>query len=162
MLLRRCVRLICAVAISIPAIGVRDYGVFALADVNGDQRVDVLDLQAIIAKALQSDNAGNTPGGRPVGPSSVLDFQRALRDVQLGRHERQIPASKPTGPDTCVFSYQTGRMADLFNHEIETASTVVLPPVLSEPGLHVERCIVPTTTERYLFILTPNAPPFSA
>ena len=159
---RQCVRVICALAISIPVLGVRDLGALASADVNGDRQVNVLDLQTIIAKTLQPDNAGNAHRSGPVGPSSVLDFQRALREVQLGRHERQIPASKPGGPDTCVFSYQTGRMADLFNHEIEAASAVVLPPVLSEPGVHVERCIVPTTTERYLFILTPNAPPFTA
>ena len=143
------IRLICAVAISIPVLGVREFGACASADVNGDHRVDVLDLQVIIAKALHS------------GHSNVLDFQRALRQVQFGRHDREIPPSKPGGPDSCVFSYQTGRMADLVDREVESESTVVFPPVLSEPGEHAERTIVPTTTERYLFILTPNAPPFS-
>ena len=140
----------CAVAISMPILGVREFAGSAAADVNGDSRVNVLDLQAILAKALHS---GNT---------SVLDFQRALREVQFGKHDREIPPSKPCGPDVCVFAYQTGRMADLVNRDFETAATVVLPPALSEPGEHPQRCIIPATTGRYLFILTPNAPPFCA
>ncbi len=159
---RHCIRIICAVAISIPVLGVRELGCLASADVNGDQQVNVLDLQAIIAKTLQPDNSANSHRGGPVGPSCVLDFQRALREVQFGSHEREIPTSKPSGREICLFSYQTGRLVDLVDREVESASTVVFPPVLSEPGEHAERCIVPTTTERYLFILTPNAPPFAA
>ncbi len=147
---RHCIRLICAVAIAIPVLGVREFGACASADVNGDHRVDVLDLQVIIARAL---HAGHT---------NVLDFQRVLHQMQLGKHDRQIPPARPGGPDNCIFSYQTGRMADLVDRPVESESTVVFPPVLTEPGEHPERCIVPTTTERYLFILTPNAPPFSA
>jgi hypothetical protein len=131
----------------------------ASADVNGDRRVDVLDLQAIIAKALLPGDAGDRQGERVAGHSSVLDFQRALREVQLGRHEREIPVSMPSGPESCVFNYQTGRMADLVDREVESAASIVFPPLPTEPGEHVERCIIPVTMERYLFILTPNAPP---
>jgi len=158
----KAIRLLCAVLISIPILGIREIGTFSRSDVNGDQRVDVLDLQSIIAKTIQNDSKGTAAGGGAAASDNVLGLQRALREVQLGRHSREIPRSKPGVPDSCVFSYQTGRMADLVDREFETASIVFLPPVLSEPGEHVERCIIPTTAGRYLFILTPNAPPFSA
>ena len=46
------IRLICAVAISVPMLGIGEYAGPTAADVNGDHRIDVRDLQAIIAKAL--------------------------------------------------------------------------------------------------------------
>jgi len=82
--------------------------------------------------------------------------------MQFGKHDREIPASKPGGPEACIFSYQTGRLTDLVDCGFETASFIEPPPAPTEPGELPERSIIPPSTERYLFILTPNAPPLAA
>ena len=125
------------------------------SDVNGDRRVDVRDIQRIIAGVLTRESgAGGDVNGD--GRIDVLDLHQAL-----------CHASRPSGPDDrspedsapggCCFSYQSLWVVAVETRLDETfadTTAATLPRVS-----HADRTPMPAKTGRYLLRLTANAPP---
>lgn len=129
-------------------------------DVNRDGRVDILDLQSAVNGVLDQRNS-NFVDVNGDGAVDILDLQRLLaRTAQADAPADDSPSD--TNPDATT----------------PTAPRVPQPPSALLPGPRLEigpltlcpvpgrpwpdRDDTPTRTERYLFALTPNAPPACA
>jgi hypothetical protein len=155
------IALISVIALALPALGVRDGWAVAQGDVNGDQRIDVLDLQIIIARALQTAHVADKAGLGGDEHANVLDFQRALSQVQLRGHSHGVPASKPSSKG-CFFAHQTRWTLDPVEQKADSGVVATVPIPRSARFDRPDRSLIPRGIERYLFILTPNAPPVCA
>ena len=157
MLAKRGVVLLCVIAIAGAGVGVRLSPGPSRADVNGDRRVDVLDMQQVIAAVLQGETPDNLGDVNGDGQVDILDFQQVLSHVAQPAQEEKT--SRDTSVfETCQFAYQTVwlvapqcRKDERFVEEARGASCTGFDrPV---------RPSIPSETERYLFSLTPHAPP---
>lgn len=129
-----------------------------LADANGDQLVDILDLQLVIAAALNQKEAAARADVNGDGRVDVLDFQYILQQAQAQSPDQQ---STPPGRDTATIVLSRGQQPG-------TPATV-RPISLITQGKRVATAAlrarsVPLTIhspkeERYIFQLMPNAPP---
>jgi hypothetical protein len=153
--------LVCVSVVAVTAVMARDVGDVVSGDVNGDHRVDVLDLQIIIAKVLDSPNAAIVNGLSGDGRANVLDFQRALAQAQHPGQPVETPPAKNVLKG-CFFVHQgewtvepAGQTEEPGNVDTSSLSR---SPCFDRPT----RCVIPIVTERYLFRLTPNAPPVFA
>jgi len=130
-------------------------------DVNGDHLVNILDVQTLTASVL---------GGGV--PSSEMDANRDgqvdVRDLQfiLGRlnsrpsSELPSPSEEKTPCAVIVAANHFGARTDAGTVEIVNPSDDEARAALY---FHAEsRIVLSSHTERYLFSLTPNAPPFLA
>ena len=157
---RHFMALVCVGAVAVAAVTACDVGDRVAGDINGDHRVDVLDLQIIVAQVLHSPNAAITSGLSGSGHVSVLDFQRALAQAKRSGHLDGLPPTKPVCK--VYFSrYQDGWVVEPVEQKEESVCVAV---ALSHAARfdRPSRSISPPTTERYLFRLTSNAPPVSA
>ncbi len=128
-------------------------------DLNGDGVVDVLDAQAMIAQVMNTTLPMNVADVTRDGHVDVLDLQfvmARLNDTDSSQSnppdESQSPKSVPPSIARHWAKPPLVVMAFVRPGEEET-----------RPGLLFDHTPVVTRTsdeERYLFTLTPNAPPF--
>lgn len=125
------------------------------SDTNGDEQVDILDLQVLVSRMLLIQGEGTAEGS-----VCVLDFQRALKEARLPAQ----PASAQSPKSKCQGTF--------FNHQIfqkdvkpvhQAAAPLALMLVFARGVFQPPvRKVLPPCNERYLFKLTPNAPPVLA
>lgn len=127
-------------------------------DTNGDQAVDVLDLQHVIAEVLGQDAAQAHGDVNHDGVVNVLDFQALLSEAQHATSGDKTPTQ------------QTERNAPVQTRSIDEMALRVsyVKPVAPEegkscssfaarPALYTQ--VASTKVERQLQNLSPNAPP---
>ena len=130
-------------------------------DVNGDQLVNVLDAQTMVAQVL-----GNTASAGDVdvnhdGRVDILDLQFVLAQVNGSASPEPSVPQDTKAPRAVVVA------ADRSWARVETSAVEMLLPKVEEMRaslrFHTEPVVVLSPhTERYLFTLTANAPPFLA
>lgn len=155
---RRLTVLLSVGALAMAAVIALDRGDIASGARHGIHRVNILDLQSIVAKVLHPVESGIGRDADNRKSVNVLDLQRALTRAHHYGSPTRVPSTKPACK-VCFFRYQDGRLLDPTEEDAESeeAVPVSMPSrVFSRPA----RSIVPRSTERYLFRLTPNAPPF--
>lgn len=123
-------------------------------DFNGDNQVNVCDILAFLSLTTTTE----APGKASV---SILDFQQIVACVQHSTPPATVPPrEKPE--KGCVFTHQLSptlaplKSVELFDYFL--AVLVSPTPQHSRP----EPVIFPSHEARYLFRLTPHAPPVSA
>ena len=128
-------------------------------DVNADGRLDVLDVQALAAKVLE-DSSQATPGdANGDGLIDIRDFQAVVAAL----HEPSKPTDQPPADESGSKAYFAchGDPLPLLLH---SRSALTEPPARPKP-----RVVAPTRQaraaeypiQRFLYHLTPNAPPSS-
>ncbi|HUW61235.1 MAG TPA: dockerin type I repeat-containing protein [Candidatus Bathyarchaeia archaeon] len=132
-------------------------------DVNGDGRVDVLDAQLLVAQVVKSPRssavaqsaAGPADANRD-GAINVLDLQYTLARVN-GAPPEQAPApadsKSPKGKTVRAYSW-----APLVVLAVATIAPVAQRPKVTRFSVWPPRALG-SSTQRYLFTLTPHAPP---
>lgn len=127
-------------------------------DVNGDGRVDVLDAQLLVAQVVKSPDACASPraDANQDGQINVLDLQYTLARVNGAETENKPAPAKDPSPKCTVTSFHGlgGPLVRL---------TGMLEPATVHPRmarlLSGPPRVLPSSTQRYLFTLTPHAPP---
>lgn len=128
-------------------------------DVNGDRSVDILDVQALVSQVLNGTAPADKADVNKDGQIDVRDVQFALAHLnaqtssdQPEPEQRKMPQAITAAPE---------------QHWIRTGPTVteLLHPDAagiraSERHRNAPLIVLSAHTERYLFTLTPNAPPF--
>ena len=150
----------CAFAVVMAAVLSRDMGDVVAGDLNGDHRVDILDLQCLVSNILFSTQPQRLAGFSEDGCRNVLDFQRMLAQTQQTGSPVSVPPTKPVCK-VCFFSYQGGWTLEPVA-EKEESERLNVPLCQSTHVEYPSPVIPPLTTERYLFRLTSNAPPVCA
>jgi hypothetical protein len=121
---------------------------------------DVGLIQGIVADVFSEDapNAASDVNGD--GQIDILDFQQALDLATQADSGKESPLQDST-PRSCYFSYQTLVLAKL---DCQKTAELLDRPQTPRPRTfdHADRRIATSETERYLFQLTPNAPPSHA
>lgn len=130
----------------------REMGDVLPGDVNGDQQVNVVDLQVLVARALHPEGLGVNAGGQP----NILDIQQAV--AQAERPPLPGKAREKAICKVCFFRHQNERAVEPIEDACEPDSMEVPLPVHPRCEYPVRR-VVPQKTERYLLRLAPNAPP---
>ncbi len=126
-------------------------------DVNRDGRVDILDLQSAVNGVLEQRNS-NFVDVNSDGAVDILDLQRLLARTA----EADAPANDPpsdTKPDATT---PPAPRVPQPSSALPPAATFQISPRTDRPipgRPWPDRDHAPTRTERYLFTLTPNAPP---
>lgn len=127
------------------------------ADTNGDQLVDILDLQMVIAAALnQVEEARADVNGD--GRVDVLDFQYILQQAQAQSPDQQ---STPPSRDTATIVLSRGQQPST-PLSVRPNSLITLGKRVATAALRarsVPLTIYSPKEERYIFRLMPNAPP---
>jgi dockerin type I repeat protein len=131
-------------------------------DTNQDGRIDVLDIQTVVAEVL----AGATPEGlsdvNADGRVDVRDFQLTLGESKQAPEESDLP--EETDADSYV-AYVPVRTLAFAHPELRRIDvlTVLHTQDDEQPSL-LPTCdeFLPPQTERYLYRLTPHAPPTCA
>ena len=129
-----------------------------LGDTNGDREVDVLDLQTVVAQVLSASSAKVCADVNCDGRIDILDLQWILAHAtQADSPMKESPAeSKGEATAPAIRDVPTPLIV-----------SVRLVPELGArdrrgPANWTKRdrfAAIPTHTERYLFTLTPHAPP---
>lgn len=138
-----------------------DGGDGVAGDANGDSIVDVRDLQVLVVKVLagvERLGVGDLNGDSRV---NVLDFQQALAQVHRPERHSTTPRAR-IACRGCFFHYQKGWVAEPTPRKLEPACLILPPSTMQEPLEHPIRIVIATTSNRYLFRITPNAPPLFA
>lgn len=129
-------------------------------DTNGDHRVDVLDIQAVLDATIaeRRDNTFTDVNGD--GETNILDLQ--LTQTQAtGPAEGRNVADDRVPPKACHFANPPFPSADLHRPLVlVTLSQSSAPP--RPPRSNADVGIRDSRTERYLYRLTSNAPPSCA
>jgi len=127
-------------------------------DVNGDRRVDVLDIQAVIGGMLASGERNRLTDLNRDGQTDVLDLQLVLSWAQQPAEERERP---PEGLPRDAGRYLCQDLSPAKLERRATALAVPEPPQRKRGALFAAGpSVASSRTERYLFQLTPHAPPF--
>jgi hypothetical protein len=130
---------------------------FVRGDANGDRRVDVLDIQAVLDAVIADSEADPRTDVNGNGQTNILDFQ--LTQAQATATPERRPAPEQELPlKACHFSNPP---APWIRFE-QTVTVVALAqpsprPFLRSPDAGIDG--IDSKTERYLYGLTPNAPP---
>ncbi|NIA15983.1 MAG: hypothetical protein GWP08_18115 [Nitrospiraceae bacterium] len=130
------------------------------SDANGDRQVNVLDLQVVVADVLSGPSQTGPADVNADGRVDILDLQRILSQAATtDAPEQDAPAERepkaaPPAPFVPRILATTGRLTADTDHRI-AALRAAWPKI---------QRVVPMTaqTERYLYTLTPHAPPRSA
>lgn len=130
----------------------------ATEDLNGDRAVNVLDLQQIVAQLLDTGVADRPPDVNGDGVIDILDVQRILARTAEARDPEDNPSenSSPKSTPPITFSLKLPL--------VQRCASIDLPEAPSGAARRWERRdthppIVCRHRERYLYVLTPNAPP---
>jgi len=149
-----------ALALVVAATSAVSVGPFAAegGDTNGDRHVDVLDVQRVVFQVLNGSLPDRAVDVNADGRIDILDLQRVLAQAtQAQLPRREAPAkSKPdaTPPAMPLVPMPLAATARRFLSPIPEDSS-------SFARWSKHDCIVaiPRQTERYLYALTPHAPP---
>lgn len=129
-------------------------------DTNGDHRVNVQDVQIVIAEILDDVHPGDVGDINADGHVNVLDLQLVLHQATRARPQEESTASK-TKREKAIPVKHNGFAVDAENRSVLGRMNVCSPPVLStidsDPLI-----ICSLKTERYLLTLTAHAPPVCA
>ncbi len=122
-------------------------------DVNGDKKVNILDLQMMVTNMLAVTDDSQVPF-----EISILDLQKTLD--QTGESEQPIPIGNISYVCEVTFSsssdYPVIQKSAL--HCVLTPSPAQIR--LARACASFAHAPITTRTERYVYRLTPNAPPF--
>jgi len=148
-----------ALVVSLVALGMHhDLGLIKGGDANGDHAVDVLDVQTVVARVLSDVSPDGCADVNSDGAIDILDLQCILAQLTHADapHKQVPPESKP---DARIPADHSLRVPVVL---ADAAGFVPREGVL--PASTPYRSVDPfsgisTQTERYLFTLTPNAPP---
>jgi len=127
-------------------------------DVNGDGQVDVLDAQLLVSQVVKSPDLKTAPqaDANRDGKINVLDLQYTLARVNGAQPEKApAPANAPAPKSTAASAFGWG--APLVQVVSVVQPSTVHPRMarlLSGPPR-----VLTCSTQRYLFTLTPHAPP---
>lgn len=126
-------------------------------DANGDHRVDVLDIQAVFDAVAAGDDSNPLTDVNGNGETNVLDFQLTQAVATATTDEQRIP-DQDVPLKACHFARPLPTWLGL---EHPTADILVAQPGGRGFSAPAEDCVrgTSTRTERYLYRLTPNAPP---
>ena len=128
-------------------------------DVNGDGRTDVLDIQAVIGGVLAAQMPDRLTDVNGDGQTDVLDLQLTLRRIGEPAQDQGAPLDDFSleAPRSSVPIFSLARSAQ------RRGMLAALPP------RHARRAFLETRsrpascrTDRYLYRLTPHAPPSCA
>lgn len=129
-------------------------------DANGDREVNVLDVQVAVANVLSDPSRTGPADVNADGRVDILDLQRILSQAattdapkQDAPAERE-PKATPPAPFVPLTIAATGRITADTDHQ-----TAAIRAMWSK----IERVApMAAQTERYLYTLTPHAPPRNA
>ena len=128
-------------------------------DVNGDRSVDILDIQALVARVLEGTTPVDTADVNKDGLVDVRDVQYALAHLNAQTSSDQPEPEQKKMPRAITVAAE--------RHWVRTnpTATELLHP--DAAGIHASEhrrnaplIVLSAHTELYLFTLTPNAPPF--
>lgn len=155
--------LVCALACNVAMSAV--FGPFCASicrgDVNGDHRVNIFDAQTLVAQMLAGAMPASEVDVNRDGQVDVRDLQFILARLNTQTSsEEPVPSDKKT-PRAIIVA------AERFWMRADTGAIEILRPSTEETKaslrFHDEPLVVLSPhTERYLFTLTANAPPFLA
>jgi hypothetical protein len=128
----------------------------AAGDVNGDRTVDVLDLQRLVADVLNSTGGGITDLNGD-GVIDILDLQLLL--AEAARAGETAPDAPESGPPAAAPNPPGPSARPASVRSIITLLPAEFRPDSGKSPLREGRPRIPRDIERYLFTLTPNAPP---
>ena len=141
-----------------------EIAVVRVGDINGDQSINILDAQVMVAKVLKggtSEEKAKVDVNHD-GRVDILDLQYILAHLNdvAPQKENPLPPDSQTPKAVLI-------IVDRSWARIEAGVVSVLPfledaVAFSQP-IRAEVVLAPSRQmERYLFTLTPNAPPFLA
>jgi hypothetical protein len=126
-------------------------------DTNGDHRVNVQDVQIVIAEILDDVHPGDVGDINADGYVNVLDLQLVLHQATRARPQEESTSSK-TKPDKAIPVKHNGFAIDAENRPaLAGVNADTLPTVSAINSDPVVICSL--KTERYLLTLTAHAPP---
>jgi len=148
------------IALAAATVAVTDGNERAYGDVNSDGQIDVLDLQVVIADVLDGGTPASAADVNGDGCIDVRDFQLALSKAHQS-HEDDDPPPSDDVYGLPQVSNKTLRLARLDWRE-DIAAILACQHTSATP--HECSCplVRPTRSQRYLFQLTPHAPPACA
>lgn len=125
-------------------------------DVNDDGAVDVLDLQRLVAEVLGPAGGAIADLNRD-GSIDILDLQLVLAEAaQTGQ---TAPDAPDDGPPPAVTGASGTAAWPTPGRPLVAFLPANFRPDSGKAGLREARPRIPRDIERYLFTLTPNAPP---
>jgi len=131
------------------------------ADANGDRQVDVRDVQAVVTQVLRGLPPDRRADVNNDGRIDVLDLQRVL----AGAAEAEAPRDdrpQETRPKATVPAGAHLPAPALLAERHQTVPSAGLEHPASYWSTLNRAAVIPADTERYLFRLTPHAPPVCA
>jgi len=149
-----------ALALSLVALGLcqPDLALIEGADANGDRAVDVLDVQTVVARVLGYSAPGGCADVNSDGAIDVLDLQCILAQLtHADAPQKQVPPdSKPDARIPANHGFRVPVvLADAAGFVAREGALPASTTCLNiDPFMGTSK-----QTERYLFTLTPNAPP---
>ena len=133
----------------------------ASGDINGDQCVDILDVQSIIAAVVKHVPADSVTDVNADGCVDVLDLQFILARATYARSPEKPTPPEPKPSATAPVRAHAPVSPSLARQlTLEPAQQPT--PTCFRWSHMVHFVATPTDTERYLFTLTPHAPPTCA
>lgn len=131
------------------------------ADANGDSRADVLDVQVIVAQILAA-SAGSAASAdvNHDGRVDVLDFQQTLAETaQTAPPSKPLPENRR--PDAVFPVTIQGLALAALPERLSAHLATPAPKPCPRGALRDSGAAIPKETERWLFSLTPHAPPLA-
>lgn len=126
------------------------------ADTNGDRQVDVRDVQTVVTQVLNGLAPDRRADVNNDGRIDVLDLQRVLARATEARAPKQDRPADTKPKATVPAGTRAPAPAALAERYLPTTGPE--RPVFDWPKRD-RAAVIPTDTERYLFGLTPHAPP---
>ena len=126
------------------------------ADTNGDRQVDVRDVQTVVTQVLNGLAPYRRADVNNDGRIDVLDLQRVLAratEAEAPKQDRPVDIKPKATVPAGAHAPAPAALAERY-----LAATGPQRPVSDWPKRD-RAVVIPTDTERYLFRLTPHAPP---
>ena len=147
----------CLLAVSLTAMALWGPSSPAAADANGDHQVDILDIQMVVGHVLGGPGASAQADVNGDGRVDVLDLQRIVSQAT-----QDVPPEQDTPQDSRPEGVMPSGVCVPIAPVWAKAVAVLVAPEDTGKAARWPRQAdlpVPAKTERYLFTLTPHAPP---